>query len=145
MTDTIPHDTAPAVVGRISTLDRFLPVWIALAMTAGLLLGRWLPGLNTTLEKVELDGISLPIALGLLIMMYPVLAKVRYDRLDTVTGAYEDLLDYSENLMRDVIARIPDGRYNARTFIDGYLDSPDPALKELPIEVTLTIAERPES
>jgi arsenical-resistance protein len=86
VTDTIPHDTAPAVVGRISTLDRFLPVWIALAMTAGLLLGLWLPGLNTALEKVELDGISLPIALGLLIMMYPVLAKVRYDRLDTVTG-----------------------------------------------------------
>lgn len=59
--------------------------------------------------------------------------------LDTVTGAYEDLLDYSENLMRDAITRIPDGRYNARTFIDGYLDSPDPALKELPIEVTLTV------
>ena len=52
----------------------------------GLLLGRWIPGLNTTLEKVQIDGISLPIALGLLIMMYPVLAKVRYDRLDTVTG-----------------------------------------------------------
>ncbi len=38
------------------------------------------------LESVEIDGISLPIALGLLIMMYPVLAKVRYDRLDTVTA-----------------------------------------------------------
>ncbi|WP_127599156.1 hydantoinase B/oxoprolinase family protein [Nitratireductor alexandrii] len=60
--------------------------------------------------------------------------------LDTVTGAYEDLLDYSENLMRDAIAHIPDGRYNARTFIDGYVDSPDPALKDLPIEVTLTIS-----
>ncbi len=55
-------------------------------MVAGLLLGRWIPGLNTALEKVQIDGISLPIALGLLIMMYPVLAKVRYDRLDTVTG-----------------------------------------------------------
>ncbi len=60
--------------------------------------------------------------------------------IDTVTGAYEDLLDYSERLMRDAIASIPDGRYNARTFIDGYLDSPDPALKELPIEVTLTVS-----
>jgi N-methylhydantoinase B len=59
--------------------------------------------------------------------------------LETVTGAYEDLLDYSEKLMRDAIAAIPDGVYNARTHIDGYLDSPDPALKELPIEVTLTI------
>jgi arsenical-resistance protein len=74
------------VAGRLSTLDRFLPVWIGVAMASGLLLGRWIPGLNTALEKVQIDGISLPIALGLLIMMYPVLAKVRYDRLDTVTG-----------------------------------------------------------
>lgn len=59
--------------------------------------------------------------------------------LETVTGAYEDLLDYSEKLMRDAISAIPDGVYNARTQIDGYLDSPDPALKELPIEATLTI------
>ncbi|PKP85733.1 MAG: hydantoin utilization protein B [Alphaproteobacteria bacterium HGW-Alphaproteobacteria-2] len=58
---------------------------------------------------------------------------------DTVTAAYEDLLDYSEKLMRDAISAIPDGTYNARTYIDGYLDSPDPALKELPIEVTLTV------
>lgn len=76
----------PPVVGRMSVLDRYLTVWIGAAMIAGLLLGRWIPGLNTALESVAIDGISLPIALGLLIMMYPVLAKVRYDRLDTVTG-----------------------------------------------------------
>ncbi|MDT5205165.1 MAG: arsenite transporter, partial [Mycobacterium sp.] len=76
---------APAVVGKLSLLDRFLPVWIGIAMAVGLLLGRLIPGLNTALDKVQVDGISLPIALGLLIMMYPVLAKVRYDRLDTVT------------------------------------------------------------
>ena len=68
------------------TLDRFLPVWIGVAMVAGLLLGRLVPGLDTALSAVQVDGISLPIALGLLVMMYPVLAKVRYDRLDTVTG-----------------------------------------------------------
>ncbi|MBE5494996.1 arsenical-resistance protein [Mycobacteroides abscessus] len=78
--------TAPAAAGKLSTLDRFLPVWIGIAMAVGLLLGRGVPGLNTALEKVQIDGISLPIAIGLLIMMYPVLAKVRYDRLDTVTG-----------------------------------------------------------
>ncbi|MFB4278862.1 ACR3 family arsenite efflux transporter [Nonomuraea sp. MTCD27] len=75
-----------AVVGRLSVLDRFLPVWIGAAMAAGLLLGRFVPGLDTALEAVKIGEISLPIALGLLLMMYPVLAKVRYDRLDTVTG-----------------------------------------------------------
>lgn len=74
------------MVGKLSTLDRFLPVWIGVAMVAGLLLGRLIPGLGDIISTVEIDGISLPIALGLLIMMYPVLAKVRYDRLDTVTG-----------------------------------------------------------
>jgi ACR3 family arsenite transporter len=83
---------SPLTPGRLSTLDRYLAVWIGLAMAAGLLLGRWIPGLNLALEKVQLDGISLPIALGLLIMMYPVLAKVRYDRLDTVTGDRKLLL-----------------------------------------------------
>ncbi|MEX3657173.1 ACR3 family arsenite efflux transporter [Mycolicibacterium fortuitum] len=73
-------------VARLSTLDRLLPVWIAVAMAVGLLLGRLVPGVNTALNHVQVDGISLPIALGLLIMMYPVLAKVRYDRLDRVTG-----------------------------------------------------------
>jgi ACR3 family arsenite transporter len=74
------------VAAKLSTLDRFLPVWIGAAMLAGLLLGRAIPGLDEALGTVEVDGISLPIALGLLVMMYPVLAKVRYDRLDTVTA-----------------------------------------------------------
>nr|WP_235530745.1 ACR3 family arsenite efflux transporter [Phycicoccus sp. Root563] len=55
-------------------------------MLVGLLLGRLIPGLGDALSKVEIDGVSLPIAIGLLVMMYPVLAKVRYDRLDSVTG-----------------------------------------------------------
>jgi len=78
--------TNPVVIEKLSLLDRFLPVWIGAAMAAGLLLGRLVPALGPALNDVEVDGISLPIALGLLIMMYPVLAKVRYDRLDTVTG-----------------------------------------------------------
>lgn len=80
MTDTA---TTP-VVGRLSALDRLLPVWIGAAMAAGLLLGRGVPGLNNALEQVQIDGISLPIALGLLIMMYPPLAKVRYEELGRV-------------------------------------------------------------
>ncbi|WP_233518323.1 ACR3 family arsenite efflux transporter [Streptomyces corynorhini] len=54
-------------------------------MAAGLGLGRLVPGLGDALAKVTVTGVSLPIALGLLVMMYPVLAKVRYDRLGTVT------------------------------------------------------------
>ncbi|MFE1322100.1 ACR3 family arsenite efflux transporter [Kitasatospora phosalacinea] len=75
-----------SVAGKLSFVDRYLAVWILVAMAVGLGLGRLIPGLNDALAKVEVGGISLPIALGLLVMMYPVLAKVRYDRLDTVTG-----------------------------------------------------------
>ncbi|NYI96198.1 ACR3 family arsenite transporter [Streptomonospora nanhaiensis] len=78
---------APAgtpVAAALPRLDRYLPVWIGLAMGAGLLLGRWVPGVPAALEAVEVGGISVPIALGLLLMMYPVLAKVRYDRLGAV-------------------------------------------------------------
>ncbi|WP_289018342.1 ACR3 family arsenite efflux transporter [uncultured Ornithinimicrobium sp.] len=81
---TSPPLAPPRPAAQLSTTDRYLPVWIGVAMVAGLLLGRFVPGLDAWLGAVEIDGISLPIALGLLVMMYPVLAKVRYDRLDTV-------------------------------------------------------------
>ena len=79
-------DDGAEVMEKLSTLDRLLPLWIGLAMAAGLLLGRTVPGLDEVISAVEVDGISLPIAIGLLVMMYPVLAKVRYDRLDSVTA-----------------------------------------------------------
>jgi ACR3 family arsenite transporter len=75
-----------AVGGRLSTLDRLLPLWIGLAMAAGLLLGRGVDGLAEALEAVQVSGVSLPIALGLLVMMYPVLAKVRYGDVGAVTS-----------------------------------------------------------
>jgi ACR3 family arsenite transporter len=84
--------TAAAAAGpdialaRLSRLDRFLPVWIGLAMAVGLLLGRALPGLNDALDAVKIDTVSLPIAVGLLAMMYPVLAKVRYSRIAEVAS-----------------------------------------------------------
>ena len=76
----------PAVVTRLSTLDRFLPVWIGSAMVAGLLLGRLVPNLDDALNRVMIRGTSLPIALGLLLMMYPVLAKVRYSEMNRITA-----------------------------------------------------------
>ena len=81
--------TAPEqapVLRRLSTLDRFLPVWILTAMAGGLMLGRALPGLDDALDAVQVGSVSLPIALGLLLMMYPVLAKVRYTELGAVVA-----------------------------------------------------------
>src|SRR5699024_2499431 len=64
----------------MSFLDRWLPAWIILAMALGLALGLFFPGIGDALGAMEVGGISLPIALGLLVMMYPPLAKVRYDK-----------------------------------------------------------------
>ncbi|MGY1749441.1 ACR3 family arsenite efflux transporter [Modestobacter sp. SYSU DS0511] len=92
MSDTVAENPRPStdletpVLARLSTLDRFLPVWIIVAMVAGLLLGRLVPGLDDALDAVRIGEVSLPIAVGLLLMMYPVLAKVRYTELDRVTG-----------------------------------------------------------
>ena len=91
MTDTRTDQVTAAarqrpVVARLSRLDRFLPVWIGAAMAAGLLLGRLVPGLNSALNKVAIHGTSLPIAMGLLLMMYPVLAKVRYSEIRRITA-----------------------------------------------------------
>lgn len=62
-------------------MDRFLPVWIFAAMGLGIGLGKLIPDLGEALDRVKVAGVSLPIALGLLWMMYPVLAKVRYESL----------------------------------------------------------------
>jgi ACR3 family arsenite transporter len=81
-----PNHDDDAVLAQLSVLDRFLPVWILIAMAAGLLLGRLVPGVQGALDAVKVGQTSLPIALGLLLMMYPVLAKVRYEEMGHVTG-----------------------------------------------------------
>jgi ACR3 family arsenite transporter len=78
-----PRAAAPA---RMSFLDRYLPVWIILAMAAGLLISRTVPGVGDVLGSMEVGGISVPIAVGLLVMMYPPLAKVRYDKAGRIAG-----------------------------------------------------------
>ncbi len=75
-----------AVLGKLSLLDRFLPVWILVAMALGLGLGKLVPGIQSALDSVSIGQTSLPIALGLMLMMYPVLAKVRYEEMGHVTG-----------------------------------------------------------
>jgi ACR3 family arsenite transporter len=83
MTDTAAAIEEP-VLRRLSTLDRFLPLWIGAAMVAGLVLGSLIPDLNNWLDTVKIGSVSLPIAIGLLAMMYPVLAKVRYSQIGEV-------------------------------------------------------------
>jgi ACR3 family arsenite transporter len=89
--ETSPAGTAAeqddtTVVKRMSATDRLLPVWIGAAMAGGLLLGRFVPRLDEVLDAVRIGQTSLPIALGLLLMMYPVLAKVRYREIGLVTA-----------------------------------------------------------
>src|SRR5699024_4515372 len=85
MSNQVVGTAAPPAARKLSTLDRWLPAWIGLAMLAGLLLGRQVSGVSDLLTRLEVGGISVPIALGLLVMMYPVLAKVRYDKAAAVT------------------------------------------------------------
>jgi ACR3 family arsenite transporter len=80
--------TVRDVVGRLSWLDRFLPLWILLAMALGLGLGALVPGLAAQLDRLRIGTVSLPIALGLLWMMYPVLARVKYEELRQIGGAW---------------------------------------------------------
>jgi arsenite transporter len=74
------------VASQLSRADQLLPVWIGAAMAAGLLLGRLVPGVKDVLDAVKIGQTSLPIALGLLLMMYPVLAKVRYDEIGHIAA-----------------------------------------------------------
>ncbi|MBI3929924.1 MAG: ACR3 family arsenite efflux transporter [Armatimonadetes bacterium] len=78
------HGGTIAVGGRLSTLDRLLPLWIFLAMALGLGLGYAYPGVAIALDSLRFGSVSLPIAAGLLWMMYPVLARVKYEELGKV-------------------------------------------------------------
>ena len=85
-TTSAPTSDDTHAAARLSTVDRFLPLWIGLAMAAGLLLGRLIPALANWLNAISIHGTSLPIAIGLLLMMYPVLAKVRYREIGRITA-----------------------------------------------------------
>lgn len=73
-----------ALVRKLGFIDRYLLVWILLAMIIGVVIGYFAPNVQESFETVQFGSVSVPIAIGLLIMMYPVLCKIQYERMHII-------------------------------------------------------------
>ncbi|KAG7136739.1 Arsenical-resistance protein Acr3 like [Verticillium longisporum] len=79
-----PTGSQKSTFSSLGLLDRYLAVWIFLAMLIGILLGNFVPSVGPALQKGKFVGVSVPIAIGLLVMMYPILCKVQYEKLHII-------------------------------------------------------------
>ena len=112
-------NTSQGTFSRLSIVDRFLTLWIFLAMAVGVGLGYFIPGVTNIITSFQVGTTSIPIAIGLILMMYPPLAKVKYEEMNKV---FKDVKFLSFSLVQNWIVGPVVMFLLAIIFLRGYPD-----------------------